>query len=125
MARNPREIVFVCAAIKDNNLIQEEIVATVLEEAYDIFEKNYNIKPQIVQGPYYRKKLGKLNKDFDIRFKFGENLHGIYDGWEITAMPLINPANSVFVLFDRRVNGELMKKPQSIVLRMDEIEGLR
>ena len=88
-------------------------------------EKEFQIKPQSILGPFYRKKTGILDKNADIKFKFGENKQGIYNGWHITALPLVSPESSVYVLYNKRIDGQKIQKPKSAVVRMKEIQDLK
>lgn len=125
MQRKSKIITFVCSAIKNNILLSKMIDAPTVEDSCFIFEKEFEIKPHIVYGPFYKKKTGILNKNFDIKFKFGPNKHGIHNGWHITAMPLINPPDSAYLLYNKRVDGQRLAKPNAIVIKMKEIQDLK
>jgi hypothetical protein len=125
MQRKSRVVIYVCSAVrdtgyKDNVLLSKMIEANTIEEAVNIFDKEYDTKPDVVFGPFYKKKTSTLNKDFDIKFKFGEKRIGIFNGWYITAMLLLNPPDSVFVLYGDRVDGKKIDKPKSIVIKLNE-----
>ena len=125
MRRKARSVIYVCSAIKENNLISKMIESSSVEESYSIFEKDNGIKPQVVLGPFFKKKTGILNKNFDIKFKFGQNKQGIYNGWHVTAMPLLNPEDSVYLLYNKRIDGQKVQKPQAMVVKTKEIQDLK
>jgi hypothetical protein len=125
MRRKARSVIYVCSAIKENNLISKMIESSSIEESYSIFEKDNGIKPQVVLGPFFKKKTGILNKNFDIKFKFGQNKQGIYNGWHVTAMPLLNPEDSVYLLYNKRIDGQKVQKPQAMVVKTKEIQDLK
>lgn len=125
MQRKSRSVFFVCSAIKNNVLLSKMIEEPTVEGSCFIFEKEFKIKPHIVYGPFYKKKSGILDKNFDIKFKFGPNKHGIYNGWYITAMPLLNPPDSAYLLYNKRVDGQRVSKPSAIVIKIKEIQDLK
>lgn len=119
-----REIIYVCSAIKENVLISKMIDSSTIDESCFLFEKEQGIKPQIVLGPFYKRKTGILKKNFDIKFKLGEHKQCKYDGWNVTAMPLSNPPDSVYVFYNERTDGQKMPKPKAIVVNKKDIQGL-
>lgn len=125
MRRKARAIIYVCSALKDNALVSKMVESPSVEESYSIFEKENGIKPQIVLGPFYKKKTGTLDKNFDIKFKFGSNKQGIYNGWHVTAMPLLSPPESAYLLFNKRVDGLKTQKPHAMVVKIKEIQELK
>lgn len=125
MRRKSRTIIYVCSAIQNENLLSKMIESPSIEESCLIFEKENGIKPQIVYGPFYKKKTGTLEKNFDVKFKLGQNKQGIYNGWYVTAMPLLNPADSFYLLYNKRVDGQKSQKPSSMIVKAKEIQDLK
>lgn len=119
-----KTIIFVCSGLCDNTLISKPIEASSVEDASDQFEKLHKIKPAAILGPFYRKRSLNLNKNFEINFMKGENQKGTYSGWYATAIPLLTPANSLYLLFDNRVDGKKMPKPKSIIIRKEDLGPL-
>lgn len=125
MRRKARVVFFICSAIRDGELVSKMIEASTLEESYSLFEKEHGVKPQVVHGPVYQKKTGTLDKNFDIKFKFGQNKQGTYNGWHVTAMPLLSPTDSVYLLYNKRVDGQKTQKPNAMVIKAKEIQDLK
>jgi hypothetical protein len=125
MRRKARIIIYVCSAIKDGNLLSKMVEASSVDESCSFFEQENGIKPQVILGPFYKKKTGMLDKNFNIKFKFGPNIQAIYNGWHITAMPLSNPPESAYILFNKRVDGIKTHKPQSMVIKIKEIQEIK
>lgn len=125
MRKRARTIVYVCSVIKENILLSKAIDADSIDESCLVFEKEYNVKPESILGPFYKKKTGVLEKNCNIQFKFGQNKQGIYNGWHITALPLLNPLDSVYLLYNKRVDGQKSQKPQSTVVKIKEIQELK
>lgn len=125
MRRKARSVIYVCSAIKENILVSKMIESSSVEDSYFLFEKENGIKPQIVLGPFFKKKTGTLNKNFDIKFKFGQNKQGIHNGWQVTAMPLLSPEDSVYLLYNKRIDGQKIQKPQAMVVKIKEIQDLK
>src|ERR1700674_3382488 len=99
---NKRPILFVCSAIKNEELISKWIEAETFEVAQKLFEKDNGIIPQTILGPCYKKKTGILNSNTSLNFKPGQSKKGIYKDWNITAMILSNPINSACVFYEER-----------------------
>jgi hypothetical protein len=125
MRRKARTVIYVCSAIKENVLLSKMIESLTVEDSCILFEKEYGIKPQIMYGPFYKKKTGILDKNFDIKFKIGQNKQGIYNGWHVTAMPLMSPPDSVYLLYNKRVDGKKIQKPGAMVIKSKEIQDLK
>lgn len=125
MRRKARTVIYVCSAIKDTNLISKMIESQSIEDSCSFFEKENGIKPQVVYGPFYKKKTSTLDKNFDIKFKFGQNKQGIYNGWHVTAMPLASPEDSAYLLYNKRVDGQKIQKPTAMVVKLKEIQDLK
>src|ERR1019366_4072608 len=114
----------ICSSIKNNNLISKQIEAKTVEAASEIFAKENNINPESIFGPFYRKKTDNLQKNSEIKFRAtAENIQGIYDNWNITAMPLITPKDCVYVMFNSRIDNKKMSKPKSTILKLTEIKN--
>lgn len=124
MRRKARIIIYVCSAIKENILISKMVEAQTLEGSYVIFETENGIKPQMVLGPFYKKKSNVLEKNTSLRFKFGQNMQGNYNGWLITAMPLLSPPDSAYVLFNKKIDGSRATKPNAMVVKIKDIQDL-
>lgn len=125
MRRKARPIIYVCNAIKDNVLISKMIDCQTVEDSVRIFETENGIKPQTVYGPFYKKKTNVLDKDFDIRFMFGQNKQGVYNGWTVTMMPLLSPTGCVYVLYNKRIDGQKIRKPKACVVKLNEIQDIK
>jgi hypothetical protein len=125
MRRKARTIIYVCSATKDDRLLSKMIESQTIEDSCILFEKEYGIKPQIVYGPFYKKKTGTLDKNFDIKFKYGQNKQCIYNGWHVTAMPLLNPPDSVYLLYNKRVDGQKTQKPNAMIVKLKELQDLK
>lgn len=125
MRRKARTIIYVCSAVRDNTLLSKMIDSTTVEDACVLFEKEYGIKPQIMYGPFYKKKTGTLDKNFDIKFKIGQSNQGIYNGWHVTVMPLTSPPDSAYLLYNKRVDGQKAQKPHAVVAKLKEIQELK
>lgn len=120
MSRRPRQIVFVCSAIINGNLISEMVERGAADDARDTFSVKHGVAPLTVLGPFYRKKMGVLKAHNEIDLS-GKSIKCQYDGWNVTAMVLNYPADTAWVFFNSRVDGKKMPKPQSVILRIEEL----
>ena len=115
---------FVCSAVSENSqLLSETLIADGADEAKIYFEKIWGIFPQSISGPFFKKKSNVIKTNTELKFKPGEYKETVYKGWNITAMMLSNPPNSAFVLFNKRVDGQNIKKPGTTIVRVEELEN--
>lgn len=121
--KGPRQIVFVCSAVVEGKLATEVIELNTSEESCQIFEKKYSAKPQSVQGPFYRKRMGFLDSQTDVKFT-GKTRKGIYMDWYCTLMVLDNPPDCVWVFFDNKVDDKKVPKPKSVIVKEEEVQYL-
>lgn len=117
-----RDIVFVCAVVRDGELVSKTIVANSAGEAQVSFREQFHCDPQEISGPFYHKKGHSLQRNTDIRFRSTPQRSGVYRGWAVQVMELTSPPNCGFVIFDRRTDAQPAKRPSTTVVRMDEIE---
>lgn len=122
MRQRARPIIYVCSAVKDGELLSKMVESKNVEESYALFEKENGIKPQIVLGPFYKKRTSVLDKNCNIQFKPNQSKRGVYNGWHVTVIPLSNPADSVYLLYDRRVDGQKLPKPNLNIVKIKELE---
>jgi len=127
MAGKTREIVFVCVAVKHNDIADHQlhtrtIIANTVEDACIKYEQEFGFQPDEVFGPFYKKKSGMLNKNFDIKFAPKSKLTGTFNDWNITAMPLLNPPDSVYVIYDTKIDGTKTNKPSAMIMKTNEKE---
>jgi hypothetical protein len=120
-----REIVFVCSAVRKNNLVSKMIESDNIEDCCDIFELENGMKPEIVFGPFFKKKTGNLEKNRTVKFSAEKSKQGIYDGWHITAMPLLEPVDCAYLIFNKRADGEKNPKPNGMIVKINDIVGLK
>lgn len=125
MRRRIRQIIFVCSVIKDNALVSKMVESLTIEDSCILFEKEFGVKPQTVFGPFYQKKSSVLEKNVDIKFKIGPNKQGIYNGWFVTVMPLENPPDSGYLLYNKQADGHKELKPLPTVVKMKDIKDMK
>lgn len=122
--RGPRQIVFVCSSAKDSQVISKIVQAETSEDALKLFEDEFQIKAQIVQGPFYKKKVGVLNTTRNVQFA-NKSKKAIYNDWIVNALLLKEPENSAFLLFEKRVDGKQMSKPKgTFIVKIDDLRIL-
>lgn len=122
--RGPRQVVFVCSAIINGKLFSEMIEQETSEEAQKRFVAKYEAKPESILGPFYRKRTGVLlNSQAQVRFT-GKHVAAIFNEWYVKAMLLSQPEDCVWVFFDLRVDGKKQPKPQSFIMKAEELRYL-
>jgi len=122
--RGPRQVVFVCSAVLNNKLVSEMIEQETSDEATKRFVAKHNSNPESVLGPFYRKRTGVLlNNQAQVRFT-GKSRTAVFNEWYVKAMILELPEDCVWVFFDARVDGKKQPKPQSFIMKTEEITFL-
>lgn len=123
--RGPRQVVFVCSAIVNGKLVSEMIEQETSEEAQARFSKKYNSKPESILGPFYRKRTGVLMNAGAAQVRFtGKSKLAVFNDWYVKAMILEVPEECVWVFFDTRVDGKKQPKPQSFIMKAEELKFL-
>lgn len=116
MRRSVRQIYFACAALTENkDLIFKTIPAFSVNEAIDIFTKDFNIKPLEVQGPFYKKRAQVLENTTKLLFS-NQSKSAEYNGWKVNAILLKSPENHAFLIFKKRIDEKNIPKPQGTVV---------
>lgn len=123
--KGPRQIEFVCCALVDGRSVSKSIEVDSSEEAICLFQKEFNVEPENIHGPYYRKRAGVLDNSREIEFS-GERIKAIYRDWVVIASILKHPKNSAYLLFDKRVDGKKAPKPSgTFIIKMEEIKEIK
>jgi hypothetical protein len=117
-----KDVVFVCAAVKDGTLLSDMLAAQTPAAAKQKFEEMYKLSPQSIFGPFFPKLTRVIKRNTEIKFQTGTPKRATYRDWIVSAMPLVNPANSAFILFDSRIDKQKVKKPDATVVRLEEIK---
>lgn len=114
--RRTRQVYFACAALsEDSQLLSELIPAATVNEASDIFVEKFKVKPKSVLGPLYKKKTQVLDNTVSIMFTQKSKL-AEYNGWVVNAQILKMPEHHAYLLFNRRIDGKNLPKPQGSVV---------
>jgi len=121
--KGPKQIVFVCSAIQNAKIVSEIIEKRTTDEACEVFMAKFQVRPEIVQGPFYRKRTGVLQSQTDIKFK-GEHKNALYEGWVVTALFLEQPAECAWLFFEFNIENKKAPKPKSIIVREDSLKFL-
>lgn len=125
MRQKARAIVYVCSAVKEGKLISSMIETKTMDDSYVFFEKENGIKPQVVLGPFYKKRTSVLDKNCEIKFKPDQSKRAIYNGWYVTAMILSSPAESAYLFYDRRVDGQKIPKPNLTIVNTKDLQDIK
>jgi len=137
MRRKQRSIYYTCSAIKDNKLISIQLESGNRQIATDIFQKQYNILPEVILGPFYEKqrtndpkppkqKIDPKPKKIQQRHnnvKLGmlNTNHGTYDGWNITYIPVKEEPDLAFVFYNSRIDKAKIPKPYKTIIEIKDI----
>lgn len=116
-------LIFVCSAFK-NKLLSESIEAPSQEEASVFFESKYGIMPEIILGPFIKKRGKSL--DIPVNMKFSKiTKKGIYNDWNVTAFLLEDPKDCAFLAFHGRIDNKQISSPQgTVVVPLSELRLL-
>ncbi len=125
MNRKSRQVVFVCCGLVSGVIVSNTIEAETLEEAQKKFEKENKVKAEGCHGPFYVKKIPIKEECNNVQF-LGESRKAIYNNWYVTALLTSEPPNCAYLLFDRRVDGKKMPRPNgTIIVKKDYLEEIK
>ena len=114
------KLVFVCCAIKNNNLLSKIIYSESFEEASSFFQNEEGIPPLDILGPFVKKKLPTKTVE---SFIFSNiNKEAIYNGWLVKAFFLEDPKDHAFLLFSKRIDGKNIPSPGKIIVHISNLE---
>lgn len=120
MSRRFRKTVFVCCG----NGMSQTIEAATVEEAKIKFEQDNKITATDCHGPFTTKKTSAKVEYTNVVFS-GESKNAIYNDWYVKALLTKEPHNCAYLLFDKRVDGKKMPKPQgSIIVKIDYLKDM-
>lgn len=117
--RRRKPVYYILNVIKDGQLISQKIEAQSLDEAMALFEKEYGVRAQVFHGPFaYRRDRSLGTKEIIFSNK---SISAIYNNWKVKAILLQSPPDCVFLLFQERIDGKKVSRPQGtfIVKRED------
>jgi hypothetical protein len=112
--RISRPIYFVCCASSDGDLIAKTIQSVSLNEAIEIFKKEFLISPQQSFGPFYKKRNQILEKTRELNFT-NECKKAEYNGWLVNAFILKIPEGQAYLVFVKRLDGKKIPIPQGVI----------
>jgi hypothetical protein len=114
--RKPRPIVFVCIGMKNaSEFVSKVIRATSQAEAVSLFMEQTQVQAQEIHGPFRPKKAQVLENTRTLRFT--DRCEKVeYDGWEVNAMFLKEPADQAYLIFIRRLDGKKYPAPKGTVV---------
>lgn len=115
-----REIFFVCSAILDNgDLITKSIQASTIVEASAIFNREYLKDPKIILGPFVKLKQIQVESVPVQSLKFTNNKFrkAEYDGWLVNAFSLIEPNDSAYLIFLKRLDNKKIPMPKGTIIK--------
>lgn len=110
-----KDIIYVLSALKEQKLISLEIKSKNSELASEIFFKEFQIRPQIILGPF-NKRNSKVEKQ-TIKIKFLDNTFkkALYNDWLVNAFPLSEPVDHAYLVFIKRTDDKNMPFPKGTI----------
>lgn len=119
-----RKIFYVCGGVVEGVLVSQTIEASSPEEASIIFQREKQILPQNVQGPFYQKKEKiRIVPTEEVTFT-SQSIKAIFGDWYVTALLTKSPENCAYLLFDRRVDGKKLPKPKgTYIVKLDNLRN--
>lgn len=111
-------MVFVCVSVdpdKPGDIVSRQIQATSQNEAASFFFEQTGLKAKVVHGPYRPKRAQVIENTRTLRFSDVQK-SAIYNDWEVKAVFLLEPADSAYLIFMRRVDGKKQPQPQGTIV---------
>lgn len=113
--KGPRATIFVCVAIDDNqNLITKIINSSSEKEAIDLFTVKFNMSPQEVLGPFFKKRAKIIEEKTSLKFS-NQTKKAIYNDWFVNAFLLIEPIDHAFLVFIKRTDNKKVPSPKGTI----------
>ncbi len=113
--RKARDVIFICSAIDNGKLISEMIVSKTSEQASSLFKDRFGVLPGAKQGPCGKKQDKKQQTKTSLKFS-NKMKKAIYNGWEVNAFYLLDPSDSVYLVFIKRADDQKMPVPKGTVI---------
>lgn len=119
-----KDIVFVCSAINQNKLINKIIVAVSLEEAATFFYEEFNLQPQEILGPFYKKTVKEIKEEKPKEFILSsKNEKAIYNNWLVNAFYLKDQMDYAYLVFIKRIDGKKVAMPkEKTIVKISELK---
>jgi hypothetical protein len=114
MRKGAREIVYVCSAIVKGMLTNKILPAASPNEAADLFSKEFEMRPQEVLGPFYKKRTQELETNRSLKI-YGLPKRAIYNEWVVDAFTLEEPNNYAYLVFLKRADGKKIPMPKGTI----------
>lgn len=116
--RGARPIFFVCAAISEKgDLITKVINANTSLDAKKQFKEEFLVDPKEIMGPFTKKRTRVIENTRTLKFDTkSDKKSAIYNDWVVDAFPLTEPAEHVYLIFQKRIDEKKMAPPQGTVI---------
>ena len=125
MSKRHEKTVFVCCGSLDEKVISKTIEANTQEEAKCLFEKEFLTVAIDCHGPFTQKKIIEKISYTNVKLS-GESKSLIYNNWFVKALFTNEPQDCAYLIFDRRVDGKKMPKPQeTIIVKKEHLKELK
>ncbi len=112
MSKKP--IFYVCAAVVQEKLLMESIIALSEKEASSMYKEKYGVIPSQIEGPFLRKKVHIDPDPINLKFN-GIVKSAIYQDWRVNAFFLEDPKDYAFLVFLKNLNNKESSKNTTIV----------
>ena len=112
--KKAKQTCYVCSAIKEN-LISEILLASSIEEANSLFKSKFGLPPQIVLGPFFKKRVKSTQIETSIKFD-GKPRKASYNGYIVNAFLLKEPSDSAFLIFVKSIDDQSKQLPKGTVI---------
>lgn len=112
--KKAKQTCYVCSAFKEN-LISEIFIAASLEEANSLFKLKFGLLPQIVLGPFFKKRVKSAQIEKSIKFD-GKPRKASYNGYIVNAFLLKEPSDSAFLIFVKSIDDQNKQLPKGTVI---------
>lgn len=102
--------IFVCSAISsDSELISKDFIADSESEASNLFEKEFNLLPRIILGPFIKKKNKEVIQPKTINFS-KPSKRAIYNEWLVNAFEIKESEKESFIIYIKPIDNSKKQK---------------
>jgi len=94
---------FVCTSYIQDQMVVELIESLEEESAIHIFKTKYNIAPNKILGPFFKKRPKSKRKFKNLKYS-DIYYKASYNGWEVSVNELKDPVNYCTITFNKKID---------------------
>jgi len=125
--RKKRPLYFVCSSLtEDMQITSVNIEASSKEEASALYKSKIKVYPEIINGPFYLKKVKIQNVNRKDLVFSNITKKAIYKDFLVSAFLLDSPIDHAYLVYIKNLsNNELIKMKSTVIVPIEQITILK